>query len=590
MGRLRISALIFLSAAVGCQGEMFGPLGDWGNTGRGGGGGDDEETSTANQEQISSAGGSETGGKTNAPRGSGGSAEQGGDDTNAPAPDGAGGESGTAGETGVTTGRGGAAGRSAGGLGGAGGRNVTSSGGGGAGAGGAAGTKTSGSTAGAAGAGGSVGRGGSTSSSNSTTCTGHAGPAYEDFFDNKKLATFRITFDQTDFQGTKWLDALWAKWTHCPPFNNYVPVKFQYESADGTASPACDKVGMRIRGSWPKDTWDVAGFKLDMQKLDTSSTTEKRRFADLNRINVLSIEGDKSHMIQCLAYKVFRDYGLPAPLCNHVKVYVNNTFYALLENVEQINGGFLRRHFGSNEGNLYGASPSQSDCTGTDKFDDSAARLTYNGDSYSSYANQYQLTRATASDAEQNLIPMLKCGDATQTASDADFKKCISEWIDVGEWLKEIAAEALTPALESWIGYNRNYYLYFKPDETAPHKGRFVVWSWDSDSAFQRQKCYPTSCDPLTSVSSFYGPRNGRSKFVTRLTTVFRTEYCSAMKSFLTSYNPKVVDDMAAVLETGIQNDKTVTAQEWQTDVSAIRTHMTNFRTTMQTQVNSACP
>ena len=113
-----------------------------------------------------------------------------------------------------------------------------------------------------------------------------------------------------------------------------------------------------------------------------------------------------------------------------MKVYLNDKYYGLLENVEQVNKGYLRRHFGTNTGSLYGASLSndggtKSGATCSGAFQDSLAKLVYTDDKFSSYTTQYQLTNATASDAEQNLIPMLKCA---ATTADADFKTCISDW------------------------------------------------------------------------------------------------------------------------------------------------------------------
>jgi spore coat protein CotH len=302
----------------------------------------------------------------------------------------------------------------------------------------------------------------------------------------------------------------------------------------------------------PKGYNEQAGFKLDFQKwLGTATGAARRRFGDINRLNILSVEADPSHMVQCLAYKMLRDFGNPAPYCNHLKVVVNGTAYGTLENIEEPETGrFVAHHFGEAAvatAEAYQASPSMNDCSGTSKYADSAAKLAYLGDSFSSYPQMYKITRGSTATAEAHLIPMLKCGDATSTASDATFKTCISEWLDVNEWLRQIAAESLMPSVESSM-VMRNYLLYFVPDAAAPHGGRFQVASWDLDVSFQKAKCYPSSCDPFTSTASYYGPGGTRPKLYSRLTTVFKTEYCTAMKNFLTNvYKPTAVDQMATV-------------------------------------------
>lgn len=423
-------------------------------------------------------------------------------------------------------------------------------------------------------------------------CGGKPGPSYEQFFDNGTLATLKVTLDAASLGGKsadQWLDALWAKWDHCPPHDNYISSKFEYSSPDNTVS--CENVGIRLRGSWTRTEQaafvQTRGFKLDMTTLDTSSSTH-RRFADLNRINILSIESDPTHMYQCLSYKMMRDFGIPAPRCNYLKVYVNNKYYGLLPNVEQVNKGYARRHFGTNSSSLYGGSPGDGDCP--KGIQDSAAKLNYSGDSFSSYTSQYQLTNATSAGAEKDLIPMLKCGDATQTPDDAKFKTCVSEWIDVEEWLHLIAAESVMPELESFVGYYRNWYLHFTPDSAAPHGGRFVIWPWDLDTSFNKISCYPTSCDPFTSVDSFYGPRNARAKFVTRLTTVFKSEYCTALKDFVSKvFKTTAVDEFAKVMEPGISGDPSVTPTTWQSEVSKLRTHITSRASSVQSQISSTC-
>lgn len=418
-------------------------------------------------------------------------------------------------------------------------------------------------------------------------CSGHCGPTFDQLFDNEKLATIRITFDAATLAGGTWLDLLWQKHKHCPPHTNYVPVRMQYESPDAMGNVTLDDVGMRLRGSMVRDYNELAGFKLDFQVLAGPPALEgKRRFGDLNRLNALSVESNPSHMIQCLSYKMLRDFGLPAPRCNHLKVYVNGVYYGLMEHAEQAdNRGFLRRYFGDSSGSLYAASPSAAACG----WRDSLAKLEYSGDTFTGpYPLAYQLVRATAADAEQNLIPMMKCGDATATPDDAEFKACISEWLDINQWLRQIAAESLMPTLESFIGFQRNYFLYFKPDTSAPRGGRFAVWSWDLDHAFQRQKCSPAACNVTTAVSNLY--RGTRPKLVTRLTSVFKAEYCALMSAFLSSvYKPSQVDEMAAIVEPGIEGDPSVTPEAWQTEVTAIRDYITQHAADMRAAVATAC-
>ena len=521
---------------------------------------------------------------------------------------------GASGSGGTTTGGGGSGGGAAGGITGSGGRSVkggasggsggmtttgTSSGGGLGGApGGTTGGGGTGGKGGAAGGGSTGGKGGTTASGgaggSADDCAGPAcGPTVDQLFDMSKLATIWITFDATDtgtYTPSQWLDLLWSKWNHCPPFeaSDFVRVTFRYESPDHLGDVTMKNVGMRLRGSKARGTNTLQGFKLDFEKLIGNATgSARRRFGDVNRLEVLSIESDASHTIQCLAYKTLRKFNQPAPYCNHLKVYVNGTYYGLMESVEDPeNGRFQAHHFGSTAGETYWGSPSQGDCTGDGKFSDSQAKLVYSGDSFSNYASQYKITRGSTTTAEQHLIPMLKCGDATQTSSDTAFSTCISEWIDIDEWLREIAAESLMPTLESFIML-RNYLLYFVPDSAAPHGGRFLLASWDLDTTFQKQTA--TTGDPFTSIPTWFVP-GSRAKLGTRLTSVFKTKYCQAMRDFLSNvYKPSLIDEIQTVIAPGMQSDPTTTNTVWSTEMKTIHDFIDSHATAALTTVNSAC-
>jgi spore coat protein CotH len=422
-----------------------------------------------------------------------------------------------------------------------------------------------------------------------TSCPPVCGPSFGSFFDETQIATLNVYIEGDDLETytpSTWLDLLWTKWKHCPPWDNYVRSRMVYTSAAGSFE--LENVGIRLRGSRKQP---VQGFKLDFQRLLGTAATgsARRRFGDVNRLNVLSIEEDDSHLIQCLAYKTLRKFGVQAPRCNHLKVYVNDQFYGLLENVEEAdNGRFLRHHWGTNQGLLVEASPSESTCG----FPDGKADLEYLGDTFTgAYTTAYKIERGTIADAEKSLIPMFKCGDPDSTPDDAAFKSCISQWLDVDQWLRLIAFESLAPELDTFIGYKRNFYMYFHPEPAAPHAGRFLIYPWDLDTAFQRSTCYPTSCDPFTSVASSIGARGKRPVLVTRLTTVFKAEYCALMKTFLEDvFDPSLVDEMALVMQDAIEGDPHVTVQDWQAEVTKIRNHIESRRASAMSQVDAACP
>jgi hypothetical protein len=467
-------------------------------------------------------------------------------------------------------------------------------------------------------------------------CASECGPTSDDFFDNNKVAELRITIRKEDLAQAAadataagrpgpfdtWSDVLWAWWQHCePPDYFWLPVQIEYRSPDGIGDTVLQKVGMRLRGTKTRGTNVLQGFKLDVETLlpDPDAGAKKRKFAGLSKLNELSIEGDGSLLLQCAAYKLARSFDVPAPRCNHLQVYVNDVFYGIMQNVEPVDTNlFLDRAFDDNDGSLYA-------CSSGCGYDDSKADLQYISDSFADYQvpRKYEtLQTFKAKDGnggtvtggpDTDLLPMLECGDVDSTPDDAAFHACIQDWIDVPEWLRLIALESLTPTLESFLGALRNYYLYFAPDKSAPHGGRFALYSWDYDTALVSQSCYPSSCDPFTSVTTWFGPAGTRAKLITRLTKVFRSDYCAAMNKFLSDvYRPEAVDELALVLEpvvhaaaasptefwplrlegscpvdAGVCNE--LTPERWQSEVARIHDFIASFGAQMRSTVTSAC-
>ena len=418
-------------------------------------------------------------------------------------------------------------------------------------------------------------------------CRDHCGPTTEHFFENSHVATLRISVDsaylkEAGYEEDEWEDLLWERWnSHCGPYD-WVPVRIEYESPDGVGNDVLDQVGMRLRGSKSRGQNLLAGFKLDFDKL---TEVKDRRFADLNRLELLSNEGDNTNMLQCMSYKLLRDFGLEAPRCNHLQVYINGTLYGLMESVERAKDRrFLRHHFGTNQGFLYGASES---CGYADALGD----LEYKGDTFSDeYAASYEILVGSADTAQESLIPMFKCGDDEATPDDEEFAACIADWIDVDQWLRLIAAESLMPSVEDFVGARRNFFLYFHPDESAPHGGRLNVWGWDYDTSLQTATCYPRDCDPFTSVAGWYGPRGRRAKLLTRLTRVFKQRYCELGQEFLASaYDPEKVREMATTIEPFMQEDPVLTSQTWKEAVETMHAFMAQHHDAAREALALAC-
>jgi spore coat protein CotH len=452
-----------------------------------------------------------------------------------------------------------------------------------------------------------------------TACPPACGPTTDEFYANDKVASIHLTIAEADLDGylpNEWLQRLFDVRDQCD--KEYVRAEFSYESPDGVGDVTLQDVGIRARGSMALSVNEMKGFKVNFHKPfyeEANPGAERRRFADINRLNTLSLEPahssgldyDQSRTFQCLTYKLMRNFDVLAPQCNHIKVYVNDEYYGLMQNVEETDHGrFLAHRFGSTDGMMVEASPSMSKCG----FGDGDGNLKYEGDTMADYLEppRYVLERGTEADAEANLFPMFKCADASSTPDDEAYKTCISDWLDVEEWLRLIAAESIIPELET-LAYDRNVNLYFKPDDAAPHGGRWLVSIWDVDATLNGQTCgdggssggglgggfggggggtATSACDPMTSISSLFG--GSRLEFVTRLTRVFKTEYCQALNDFLTDvYKPEALDEMAAAMEPAMTEDPVDTQQDWLSAVAVTRDFIESNAAAMRERIDSAC-
>jgi len=133
---------------------------------------------------------------------------------------------------------------------------------------------------------------GTTSTAGLGTCSANCGPDTDAFFDNTRIASLKLTFEDADLavQGyapDQWLDLLWAKWNnHCGPYE-WLPVRMKYESPDGvgndvlTRSPFACGVEEQVEVE-PRDG-DVGWEPTGGLQARLHQTAARRRGAPLRR-------------------------------------------------------------------------------------------------------------------------------------------------------------------------------------------------------------------------------------------------------------------------------------------------------------------
>ena len=108
-------------------------------------------------------------------------------------------------------------------------------------------------------------------------------------------------------------------------------------------------VGIRIKGEQSyRDIDEKPSLKIKF-----SEYQDDGRFLGMRRIVFNNMIGDNSMLRERLAYRVFREYGSPAPRANHVNVFVNGERYGLYANVENTDEELLKEWFDNDEGSMW---------------------------------------------------------------------------------------------------------------------------------------------------------------------------------------------------------------------------------------------
>lgn len=108
-------------------------------------------------------------------------------------------------------------------------------------------------------------------------------------------------------------------------------------------------VGLRIKGQQSFRNID----EKPSLKVKFNEYQDDGRFMGMRRLVFNNLIGDNSMLRERIAYRVFREYGSPAPRSNHVNVYLNDELYGLYANVENADEELLQEWFTDYEGSMW---------------------------------------------------------------------------------------------------------------------------------------------------------------------------------------------------------------------------------------------
>lgn len=194
-------------------------------------------------------------------------------------------------------------------------------------------------------------------------------------------------------------------------------------------------------------------------KLDEYQDQTYQGYEDIKLGNGFS---DNSMIREPLAYQILRQY-MDAPQANFAKVYINGSYYGIMNNAESIDSRFLMEKYYSSKYAFFKCNP-QNAGPGSGN----GSSLEYNGTTLSNYDTKYELKSDTG------WYELFRLCDTLN-----NHFTVFDSIADVDRFLWMLAFNNVLVNLDSYSGsFRQNYYLY------RNHADQWIPTIWDLNMCF----------------------------------------------------------------------------------------------------------
>jgi CotH kinase protein len=208
-----------------------------------------------------------------------------------------------------------------------------------------------------------------------------------------------------------------------------------------------DNVGIRKKGFMGSLDDNKPSLKIKFDEYE-----EGQILHGLDRLTLNNNKSDPEHVSQCIAYRLFKKAGVPAPRCNFAHVTVNGQNLGLFTHLDSIKKRFIRHHFEDNEGNLY-------EGTLSDFFEGQET-------TFEAKTNKETPDRSDiAAVVEALALP------------DEELEEALASLVDIDEFMNFWAIEMLINHIDGYSNGKNNFYIYFDPTTNLMH---FIPWGVDA--------------------------------------------------------------------------------------------------------------
>ena len=277
-------------------------------------------------------------------------------------------------------------------------------------------------------------------------------------------------------------------------------------------------------------------------KVDLNEGFPGRKLHGVSKLNFHCNVTDASWMNEVLAYRLFRDAGVPASRTAYAKVYVtvpgkyDHEFLGLYSLVENIDNNFAKDRFGTKKGAIFKPVAQK-------MFEDM-------GDDWKAYQQAYDPKTPVSDEETRRVIAFCQL---VSHADDAKFAQELEAYLDVEEFARFMAVTVWLSTMDSLLAMGQNYVVYLHP---TTHQFQFIPW--DLDHSFGQ--FYPIGTQEQRETLSIHKPWAGANRFLERVFQVdaFKQRYLAHLKEFdRTICRPAriagQVDELATVLRPIVQ-------------------------------------
>jgi spore coat protein CotH len=324
-------------------------------------------------------------------------------------------------------------------------------------------------------------------------------------------------------------------------------LEFPWAHADFTANgTALKNVGLRFKGNFTYIA-SASGLKRPLQ-IDLNRYDGDQRWQGLGKLSLANGVTDPDRTRESLAFAVFRAAGVPAPRTAYAEITLtipgkyDREFVGLYTLIEHVGANFLHGHFKSANGLLLKP--------------EGLRGLDYLGEDWPPYEHRYRPKGEASKRDQQRLIAFTRLVNG---GDDEQFRNQIGSFLDIDEFLRYLAVNALIASLDSPLGFGHNFFMYLRPDN------RFVFIPWDLDLSMGT---WPMGGPTEKQMElSLQHPHIGQHKLIDRLLAVkdINDKYQQILKDltatcFTKEKLLKDIDAIEAAIKEPLAREKKATA------------------------------